>query len=57
MKEAHQDNAPEFRGAKSKYVKFMTQKLKLLLTFSAPYSPQMNSVIERWMSTSKGGIR
>ena len=44
------DNAPEFRGANSRWV-LMTVELKVERNYSIPYTPSMNGVVERWMRT------
>ena len=44
------DNAPEFRGANSRWV-HMTIELKVERNYSIPYTPSMNGVVERWNRT------
>ena len=46
------DNGAEFRGADTGYRKLL-KKHRITAVFTAPYSPNMNGLCERFNSTSK----
>ncbi len=57
-KAVRSDNAPEFKGEKSKWRTYCQKQVPpIAVEFSAPFTPQRNGKVERWNGTSQNAIR
>ena len=58
MERVRSDNAPEFKGEKSQWRAVCArQNPRVKVTFSQPYAPSTNGMIERWNRTDGDAIR